>query len=472
MNPVFSVLKRRYKQHKSELFPQHFVWEPHGYMPTLSPEQATALLSDHEAGLFNNNNQSKHPVRGFECNVLSSNSPIEDRRAEARLTQTGGDLFTVVDGHAGCACAQAVSERLFDYIAVSLLPFDILGRFSTSLRTNNPMELVQWHRLEGDYTNIDLQTQYRLSLQKYVVETLSTGGLEEDMTVADALRSAFVRLDNDIYTEALPIAGAMNMESYEVAFSGAVACAVHVKDLDVHVASVGDCQAVLGQYKDGDWHSKLLSFPHNAANEEEMKRLKSEHPLSEADFIVRNNRLMGQLIPLRAFGDMRYKYSVKDLNNITKLLNPSYAHNLIPVHYYTPPYLSCDPEVVHHQLEPCDKFMVLASDGLWELLSPEEVVRLVGHHLQGTKTAEIFTMPKGPVTLGKLNKMLLKRKSGLANKSVDPNVATHLMRHALGPEHHKVSEMLTLPKNVVRHYRDDITVTVVYFDTKYVLKNM
>ena len=39
-----------------------------------------------------------------------------------RLLHTDGVLYGVYDGHGGCACAQAVKERLLTYIAVALLP--------------------------------------------------------------------------------------------------------------------------------------------------------------------------------------------------------------------------------------------------------------------------------------------------------------------------------------------------------------
>ena len=61
----------------------------------------------------------------------------------------------------------------------------------------------------------------------------------------------------------------------------------------------------------------------------------------------------------------------------------------------------------------------------------------------------------------------MERKSGLSYKTEDNNVATHLIRHALGGEHRKVSEMLTLPKDIVRYYRDDITIIVIFFDEEY-----
>lgn len=64
----------------------------------------------------------------------------------------------------------------------------------------------------------------------------------------------------------------------------------------------------------------------------------------------------------------------------------------------------------------------------------------------------------------------------MTKKPLDRNSATHLIRNALGGtdygvEHSKLSHILSLPKDVVRLYRDDITVTVLYFNGDY-LQNM
>lgn len=64
------------------------------------------------------------------------------------------------------------------------------------------------------------------------------------------------------------------------------------------------------------------------------------------------------------------------------------------------------------------------------------------------------------------------RRVGLSIKPLDANVASHLIRNALGGteygiEHTKISHLLTLPAEIVRMFRDDITVTVIYFDADY-----
>lgn len=45
---------------------------------------------------------------------------------------------------------------------------------------------------------------------------------------------------------------------------------------------------------------------HNAYNLHEFNRIISEHPSNEMDTVLRNERLLGELAPLRAFGDLRF----------------------------------------------------------------------------------------------------------------------------------------------------------------------
>lgn len=101
-----------------------------------------------------------------------------------------------------------------------------------------------------------------------------------------------------------------------------------------------------------------------------------------------------------------------------------------------------------------------------------QVVRLVGEHMSGKVTLSPLRLPKKDMTLDEINNLLLQRRKGLAKKPVDSNAATHLLRHALGGteygvEHTKISQLLSMPQEVVRLFRDDITVIVVYFDPEY-----
>ncbi|KAL9689702.1 hypothetical protein QQ045_010091 [Rhodiola kirilowii] len=44
------------------------------------------------------------------------------------------------------------------------------------------------------------------------------------------------------------------------------------------------------------------------------------------------------------------------------------------------PYMSAQPDINTHQLQPDDSFIIFASDGLWEFLTNKEAVEIVHKH--------------------------------------------------------------------------------------------
>lgn len=227
---------------------------------------------------------------------------------------------------------------------------------------------------------------------------------------------------------------------------------------------------VLGTLTDTDtWVASNLTTEHNTFNQAEVDRIMKEHPMNENTTVIKMDRLLSQLAPLRALGDFRFKWSKEIMNNIVA---KHFGSNVIPPNYHTPPYLSAKPDITHHRLTPRDKFLIIATDGLWDVISPLQAVRLVGEHMKGKVTLSPMKLPKKKMTLNEINEMLLHRKEGLLMKPKDSNAATHIIRNALGGtefgvDHARISQMLTLPEDMVRLFRDDITVTIVYFDSEY-----
>ncbi len=204
-----------------------------------------------------------------------------------------------------------------------------------------------------------------------------------------------------------------------------------------------------------------MSFDHNADNQKEIERILNEHPEKEHNSVIRDGRLLELLLPLRAFGDVRFKWSIR---NLKEHAVPVYGHSIIPNNYFTPPYVTAMPEVIHRKLTYKDKFLVLATDGLWELLSPERVVQLIGDHMNGQQSFDPYQLPtERHIKLKDLLEDLTKRRVSLSNQPVDHNSATHLIRYALGKDHALLSNYLI--SDSPRNIRDDITITVVYFDT-------
>ncbi|XP_004583971.2 pyruvate dehydrogenase [acetyl-transferring]-phosphatase 2, mitochondrial [Ochotona princeps] len=420
--------------------------------------------------------RAPNPVLRFESNQLAANSPVEDRRGVASCSQTSGLMFGIFDGHGGHACAQAVSERLFYYVAVSLMSQQTLEQMEEAVENMKPLlPILQWLKHPGQSIYEDVTSVHLDHLRVYWQELLDLH-MGMGLSTEEALVHSFQRLDSDISLEVqAPLEDEMAMNlSLQVAFSGATACMAHIDGIHLHVANAGDCRAILGVQEDnGLWSCVPLSCDHNAWNPAELSRLKKEHPASEDRTIVMEDRLLGVLMPCRAFGDVQFKWSQELQRSVlgrgfdTEALN---IYQLKPLHYYTPPYLTARPEVTYHKLRPQDKFLVLASDGLWDMLSNEDVVRLVVGHLAEVGGHNKSDLVQGRTNLGLMQSLLLQRKArGLP--VTDHNAATHLIRHALGSneygemEPERLTAMLTLPEDLARLYRDDITVTVVYFNS-------
>ena len=90
---------------------------------------------------------------------------------------------------------------------------------------------------------------------------------------------------------------------------------------------------------------------------------------------------MSMLQPLRAFGDFRFKWT----GDITEEIFGSVLGRdsgpgtkkppNVPPNLKTPAYLTAVPEVTSHKLSRRDKFLVLATDGLWETMTPVSLVK-------------------------------------------------------------------------------------------------
>ncbi|EDV47488.1 pyruvate dehydrogenase [acetyl-transferring]-phosphatase 1, mitochondrial [Drosophila erecta] len=428
-------------------------------LPQLSPYDVNLVLRENE---FVYNFPVEGVIRSYETNQLGSNSPCEDSRTEASLLHRNGFICGIFDGHAGASCGQVVSKRLLRYVSAATLPRQVLREQMN--QGADSQSFLKCHNDNVDFVS-EIKPIYEASFLKYIKELKET----PQRDVSSELVNAFLQLDAGLSQEAL---ASSDVRTMSVALSGAVACLVHIEGLQMHVASTGDCGAVLGVLdpQTQQWQPKKLNIEHNTENMSEVQRILAEHPKEEHETVIRNGRLLSQLAPLRAFGDFRYKWS---LDIMQQKVLPMFGEQAMAPHYYTPPYLTARPDVQQHELGPNDKFLVIASDGLWDFLSPSEVVSLVGEHINSKKILEPMRLPEGDTTLQEISDQLAERKAGLTRKPVDQNAATHLIRHALGAtdygiEHSKISYYLTLPKDVVRLYRDDITITVIYFNSEHI----
>lgn len=154
-----------------------------------------------------------------------------------------------------------------------------------------------------------------------------------------------------------------------------------------------------------------------------------------------------------------------------------------PANLKTPPYVTSTPVVTHRKLsflplpttssKPSStlRFIVLATDGLWDQLTSQEVVTLVGGHIAGLKgiipkssMPNLVPTSTGTPTVEGKNKKRADKEEG-AWAFVDKNVSSHLIRNAFGGgDERALRKLLSIPAPYARSYRDDVTVTVVWWE--------
>lgn len=243
------------------------------------------------------------------------------------------------------------------------------------------------------------------------------------------------------------------------------------------VACTGDSRAVLGRRgSSGKWIATALSEDQTGGTPAEIARLQSEHP-SEPN-VVRNGRILGNLEPSRAFGDSFYKWKKETQDRIKKHFFGRTPHQWLK----TPPYVTAEPVISTTKVDPQKgDFVVMATDGLWEMLTNEEVVGLVGQWIESQQSSSgsgkssswipSFFASEKPLPVERAGNT---DKNGAGGQRVpvrqeqwnvngaddgrfvveDKNAATHLIRNALGgKDKDMVCALLTLPSPYSRRYR-------------------
>ncbi|GIX73428.1 probable protein phosphatase 2C T23F11.1 [Caerostris darwini] len=155
--------------------------------------------------------------------------------------------------------------------------------------------------------------------------------------VVDAIKSSFLEVDADMLKD----------ENMRDELAGTTAVIVLIKNGKIYCGNVGDSRAVASVAG----AVQQLSFDHKPSNEGEVKRIVA------AGGWVEFNRVNGNLALSRALGDFVFKKNEK---------KP--AEEQIVTAY---------PDVVVRDLTPDHEFIVLACDGIWDVMTNDEVVSFI-----------------------------------------------------------------------------------------------
>ena len=141
----------------------------------------------------------------------------------------------------------------------------------------------------------------------------------------------------------------------------------------VFVANIGDSRAILCTSADDEWCAKPLSVDQDCQNEKECmlvrQRTADKNPIRRSPLSGGPLRVAGSLMVTRAMGDAYLKRKEK---------------SFLPYSRYVP-YITCTPVIKTRRLDPeSDKFVLLASDGLYNWMSNQEVVDVVRAYVDRT----------------------------------------------------------------------------------------
>ncbi|KAI1698604.1 protein phosphatase 2C domain-containing protein [Ditylenchus destructor] len=169
------------------------------------------------------------------------------------------------------------------------------------------------------------------------------GNLEE------AIKQGFLELDEHMQQD----------EETKEEMSGTTAITVLIKDSIIYCGNVGDSRAVVSVKGE----AIPLSYDHKPSNDEESKRIVA------AGGWVEFNRVNGNLALSRAFGDFGFKQN--DSKSAEEQVVTAY------------------PEVLKFEISPEHEFVVLACDGIWDVMSNQEVVNFCRERLAAGKEPRV-----------------------------------------------------------------------------------
>lgn len=396
--------------------------------PSSTLAHIRAFLSKAESVVATPRSKGSEHVREYHYSSYAANSPCEDTLQiahDGELSFGGGTLFGVFDGHGGGAASAFCRDELFGFI---------------SYHFNKLHE-----RVNGNSTLSALTPE------------------------------PFLDADECFLTQAI------TERRFLEARAGACVLVSHVNGSTVTVANAGDCRAVLGRRAEKGWSfGSLLSGPEKKwtaielsqdhqidTNPGEKARLIREHP-NEPD-IVKRDRVKGRLQPTRGLGDGMYKRMEVFANSpdwVAKYRDSG----------WNAPYTTVRPDIVKHDIKQGDSFLVMATDGLYQDLSSQEVVEYVGEYMDKyMKPGQVAPVSAGTYLI---EKALLRasekyseryyrhfgKTQGKDTTFLHPSKASSPTEPA--SEAHTAAHlgfMLSLPPHQRRKLHDDISVIVVFF---------
>ena len=253
-----------------------------------------------------------------------ANDPVEDR-FNVLTSEAGLDILSIYDGHGGYVVA--------------------------------------------DYASKNLPSLLRQNIGK--------NQINDEKLVNKAINDSFSAIEA-VYVDTIK-------DSYKLGFGGLASVGSCVLTLlrkgnNVVIANLGDCRAVMGTASEVTTNMHVatrLTRDHNARVALEALLMEWNHPNEDpSKLIVCKNAhacyVKGRLQLTKALGDLYLKHHEF---NAREGVHRSLGRRIPEP--YSPPYVGNVPDIFHITIDRNDKFVILATDGVWDFLSDQEAVNIV-----------------------------------------------------------------------------------------------
>ncbi|PPS15435.1 hypothetical protein GOBAR_AA05141 [Gossypium barbadense] len=387
-------------------------WKPfghekgnHGANGVLGGGGSSGGSKEGKDGLLWYRDIGKYGSGDFSMAVIQANQVLEDQ-SQIESGQYG-TFVGIYDGHGGPETARYVCDHLFKHFRgfrkVQLLIgyFYRVFEYGLQLKAGNKMLVF------GNYFS---------TLAAIAAES-------QGVVTAETIQRAFRQTEEGFTT--------LVSESWStrpnIATVGTCCLVGVIHQQTLFIANLGDSRVVLGKKvgNTGGMAALQLSTEHNANIAAIRQELKELHPNDPQIVVLKHGvwRVKGIIQVSRSIGDVYMKharYNREPINGKFRLPEPM---NM--------PILSANPTIISHDLQPNDSFLIFASDGLWEHLSNEKAVDIVHSH----------------------------PRAGSAKRLVKA-----ALQEAARKREMRYSDLQKIDKKVRRHFHDDITVIVLFFN--------
>ena len=193
--------------------------------------------------------------------------------------------------------------------------------------------------------NIPLTINDILIKKKY--KYITTDNNDE---IKEIIKNTFNQIDKNMSKET----------DIDVTFSGSTCVSLIFTPKKLICANVGDSRCIIGKFDENKWFSKDLSIDHKPDLQLEKERILNNGGKIEP-YIDDDNEFYGPQRVWLKNGNVPGLAMSRSFGDIV-------AHSVGVI---------CQPEIMEHIFLEEDKFIILASDGIWEFISSEECVDIV-----------------------------------------------------------------------------------------------